>query len=373
MSRERAIDLFRSRFGQNPEWIAEAPGRVNLIGEHTDYQEGFVMPAAIDLKIWVAASASDGPTTLVSADQEAEDQFPVSSVTPGSVTTWAKYAAGAGWALGAKTDLNAAVVSTLPAGAGLSSSAALEMAFSLIWNEVDQFGLDSQQLALSSQKAESEFVGVPCGIMDQMASAMGREGCAMHLDTRSLEIEYAPIPEGISFVVCHTGKERQLHGSEYAERREACEKASRLLKVRFLRDAELIDLKDSPLVGETMMRARHVITENDRCARFAAALKKGQTADLGLLMLGSHESLRVDFEVSCRELDEMATAAREAPGFLGARLTGAGFGGACIALVKTEMVEEFCLKAEAAYRNNVDSEPRLIVCKPSEGAFLTKF
>lgn len=358
--------------GNAETWAAQAPGRVNLIGEHTDYSEGFVFPAAIDRYVKAAARRSEGPTRLISETQGEGAAFDVRSLNPGSLKdSWVKYPAGVAWALGAKTNLSGAVTSTLVAENGVSSSAALEMAFAVIWNEVDSLGYSQQELALLCQKAENEFVGMPCGVMDQMASAMGRLDQAMFLDTRSLEIEYAPIPSGVDLVICSTGKARQLAGSEYRERREAVESAARKLGVRSLRNANLKMVEEGDLTEIERRRARHVVTENKRCRDFAAALRKGKLEELGRLMAESHESLRTDFEVSCPELDVMAEAARTAPGCLGARMTGAGFGGACVALVVRDQEIPF---SKSTWKEFHAHYPNLLAditfCRASAGAAL---
>jgi galactokinase len=354
------------------KWVAHGPGRVNLIGEHTDYSEGFVFPAAIDRFVKVAAERSSDVTRLISEDKGEGVPFDVNAIDREAVKdSWTKYPAGVAWALGAKTNLAAGVASTLVAENGVSSSAALEMAFAVIWNEVDQLGHSNKELALLCQKAENEFVGMPCGVMDQMASAMGQRDHAMFLDTRSLEIEYAPIPKGIDLVICSTGKSRQLAGSEYRERREAVESAARKLGVKSLRDATMKMVESGDLSDVERRRARHVVTENKRCRDFAAALKKGKLDDLGRLMAESHESLRVDFEVSCPELDVMAEAARTAPGCLGARMTGAGFGGACVALVVHDQEIPF---SKSTWKEFHSHYPKLLTeitfCRAAAGAGL---
>lgn len=371
MQMDRRFELFLEEV-KGEKWVAHGPGRVNLIGEHTDYSDGFVFPAAIDRYVKVAAERSNDLTRLVSEDKGEGIPFDVAHLNREALSgSWTKYPAGVAWALGAKTNLSAAVASTLVAESGVSSSAALEMAFAVIWNEVDQLGFSNKELALLCQKAENEFVGMPCGVMDQMASAMGQRDQAMFLDTRSLDISYAPIPKGIDLVICGTGKARQLAGSEYRERREAVESAARKLGVCALRDATLEMVEQGDLTDVERRRARHVVTENQRCLDFAAALKENRLDDLGRLMAESHESLRTDFEVSCPELDHMAEAARTAPGCLGARMTGAGFGGACVALVVHDQEIPFSKSTwkefHAAFPN-LNSE--ITFCRASAGARL---
>lgn len=377
MLRDRAIDRFRERFGDLPQVVAFAPGRVNLIGEHTDTSEGFVFPAAIDRGIAVAASQTEGPSELISEQLGAAATFDVSRLGVGDAGGWGAYPAGVGWALlqgGASSvsNLRAAVCGDLPLGAGLSSSAALELAFGVVWNEIDGLGLEPLQLALSAQRAENEFVGVPCGAMDQLASALGRSGAAMFIDTRTLEIEYARIPEATAIVVCDTLAPRALAASAYAERISECRAAARILGVGSLRDATLADLERAggEMDAIQFVRARHVITENARCRGFLEALRRENRQRIDALMRASHESLRDDFEVSSPVLDAMAEAAWESPACAGARMTGAGFGGACVALVESSGIEAFIAEASEGFMRRTGMAGSFIVCAPSNGARL---
>lgn len=381
MAVEAALALFRERFpDEEPTIVTLAPGRVNLIGEHTDYSDGFVFPAAIDAYVAVAACAADGPSLLTSQERGDGKPFDVASIAPGDFRAWNGYAAGVAWALRearhpVRTNIHAAVASNLPIGAGVSSSAAVELAFGVLWNELDALELDATQLALIGQRAENGFVGMNCGVMDQMASARGRDGQAMFLDTRPpYEARFAPIPQGLSIVLCDTGKSRALASSKYNERREEVERAAKALGVAALRDATMDQLERlaDALDHVAYRRARHVISENDRCLRFAEALERKDLATVGALMRASHESLRDDYEVSCPELDLMAEAAWEAPGCVGARLTGAGFGGACVALVLTDKVRDFEAATDEAYRTSASYEPKFLVCRPAEGAHVVR-
>jgi galactokinase len=263
------------------------------------------------------------------------------------------------------------VVSNIPMGSGVSSSAAIELAFGVIWRQLAKLDIPQPELAQIGKTCENEFVGVNSGIMDQMACAMGKEGQAMFLDTRSLEIQYAPIPKGLIMVLCDTKKERALSGSAYNERRSQCEEASKVLGVKALRDATMEDLnrKKGELEEVVYRRAKHVITEDDRAQRFKDALSRDDRPAIGKLMRESHESLRDDYEVSCKELDWMAEAAWKAPGVVGARMTGAGFGGACIALVEEDRVNEFIGATLDAYKaSGGKPEAEAIPCKASNGA-----
>ncbi len=347
MSPAEIRETFAKRFGRPPTVVAVAPGRINLIGEHTDYNDGFVFPVAIDRQTWIAVGPSEGSTQAFSTELGDAAPFDLATVAPGTIEDWGKYPAGMGWALRQEGryagNVEAAVSSTIPMGSGVSSSAALEMAFGQVWNRLGDLGIENPDLARLGKVCENRFVGVNSGIMDQMASAMGHANRAMFLDTRSLEIEYAPVPEGLSVVLCDTKKPRALTDSAYNERRSQCEAAAKVLGVKALRDATLADLeaKRDSMDDVTYRRARHVISENERCVRFKDALAQGDLTTVGVLMNASHASLRDDYEVSCPELDRMAEAAWNAPGCVGARMTGAGFGGACVALVHTPQVDEF--------------------------------
>lgn len=374
MSVEQIRSLFRQRFGEDPAIVGVAPGRINLIGEHTDYNDGFVFPAAIDRLAYVAASPTEGPSELWSAQTGDAEPFDAAKVEPKQVGGWTLYPAGMAWALrgagGSVPNLKGVVDSNVPRSGGVSSSAALEMAFGVVWNRLANVGLSNPELAKLGKVCENQFVGVNSGIMDQMASAMGREGRAMFLDTRSLEIRYAPIPEGLVAVLCDTQKPRALTDSAYNERRSQCEEAAKILGVSALRDATLEQLEaaKAKLSDVVYRRARHVITEDDRCVAFADALERADLPELGRLMRASHESLRDDYEVSCPELDAMAEAAWAAPGCVGARMTGAGFGGSCVALVQEDQVEAFEAETLRGYRARTPLQGELMICKIVDGA-----
>lgn len=352
-----AYELFRSQFGGEPETGAFAPGRVNLIGEHTDYNHGFVFPIALDRGVTVVARRSpDGVNRMVSAQGGVGDSFPL-NVQPGQVQGWAKYPAAVVWALAqngtpARTALECAVDGDLPFGGGISSSAALEVAFATLWNTIDGLDLDGLGLARLTQRAENDFVGVKCGIMDMLASALGQADHALLIDTRDLSVTAIPFPDDLRVVVCDTGMDRALAGSAYNQRRAECEAACKELGIASLREAQLGDEDriSDPIVRR---RARHVITENQRCLDFAEALRNGNPDGLGSLMAASHASLRDDYEVSSPELDAMVEAARMSPGCVGARMTGAGFGGCAVALCRAENTEIFLTETEQNYLNIV--------------------
>jgi len=366
---------FYDRFGHEPTLVAISPGRVNLIGEHTDYNDGFVFPAAIDRGMMLAASVREPVTQVFSAQLGEGQPFEVSKVTRGFTPSWSKYPAGMGWAVSRHTDqrlpnLAAIVDSNIPIGSGVSSSAALELAFGVSWNHLAKLALDNRELAKLGQICENQFVGVNSGIMDQMACALGKAGHAIFLDTRSLEIEYVPVPQGLSIVLCDTKKERALTSSAYNERRSECEEACAIMKVPKLRDADehMLFVAKPKMSDVVYRRAKHVITENNRCLQFKEALGKGDLSGVGSLMTASHNSLRFSYEVSCEELDAMAESAWASPGCVGARMTGAGFGGACVALVYTELVNEFTESVLGLYKLATGLDGEAMSCNIVDGS-----
>lgn len=360
MSFEAVRDAFVRRFGREPECVTRAPGRVNLIGEHTDAHEGFVFPAAIDRFVWLACSPTEGEFELVSQQFEAD--------------TWTVYPRGVAWAYAERgipvPNLRGMVTSDVPIGAGISSSAALELAFAVAWNAMGTLGLTTLDLALLGQRCENGFVGVQCGLMDQMAAAGGKTGHAMFFDTLTKDVIYAPLPSDLVIVIADTTKARELTTSKYNERRAECEEAARALGVRALRHATLGELEDgADLMSDTAFRrARHVITENKRCLDFAKALQAEDRERIGSLMRASHASLRDDYEASCPELDVMSEVCNAAPGCVGARMTGAGFGGACVALVSRSSLGAFIEVASEAYLQATGLRGRFIACEAADGA-----
>jgi galactokinase len=365
---------FAQRFGSEPDLIAVAPGRVNLIGEHTDYNDGFVFPAAIDREMMVAASVVYDQTRLHSVQSLNGEPFDAATIEPSEVSGWAKYPAGVAWALRQSglpvVNLMALVSSDIPMGSGVSSSAAIELAFLVLHRRFSGFDADGVKLAKIGKLAENQFVGVNSGIMDQMASAMGKQDLAMFIDTRSLALEYASIPSGLRIVLCDTKYKRELTTSAYNERRAQCEEAARKLGVLALRDANLEQLeRHREELGDVVYRrAKHVITDDLRATEFKMALDANDEKQIGRLMHDCHESLQHDFEVSCRELDLMAEAAWSAPGCVGARMTGGGFGGACVALVKENLTEQFKQSLLQCYDTNSGLKGEAMVCRAADGA-----
>lgn len=374
---QSAVRLYRQSFDGSPSFLAVAPGRVNLIGEHTDYQGGFVFPAAVDLFIFVAAGPSTEDSVLVSDTQSDPHQFAVSSLKPGGAPSWGDYAAGVAWAIQAETgltlpNLRAAITSTLPIGSGLSSSAAVEMAFGTLWRKLAGLNIEDGTLAALGQVAENRFVGMRCGIMDQTASLFGKKGSALFVDTlRADKPTPVPIPDGLAIVVCDTQVKHELTGTEYNDRRAQSESAAEILGVTTLRevDPEQLERRKGGLTDALYRRARHIITENQRVLDFKSALEASKLSEIGGLMRASHQSLREDYEVSCPELDAMSEAANGATGCIGARMMGGGFGGACIALVEQAQTSSFIELAATAYQTKTGVEGRFTVCKAVDGAW----
>ena len=374
---------FRAQFGGQPAIVVRAPGRVNLIGEHTDYNEGFVLPAAIDRSVLVAAEPRvDRRVQIHALDLDAETTFRLEDVSPKEAirrhNDWSDYPRGVAWALQSRrttlVGMNALLTSDVPIGAGLSSSAAIEVAFAYAWQQLSGFVLDRTGLALACQQAENEFVGVNCGIMDQFISALGQAGNALLIDCRSLAHEPVPMPQGVSIVICDSIKRRGLVDSAYNERRQQCQTGMRLLQrhlpgIAALRDVTLDDLArfGSSLPDPVRRRVRHVVGENARVSAFAEALHRRDLAAAGVQMNRSHASLRDDYEVSCTELDHLVKAAWAAPGVYGSRMTGAGFGGCTVSLVASEAVEAFSSSVRSAYEAQTGLTPQIYVSQPGQG------
>jgi galactokinase len=382
------IETFAEQFGKKPEYLAVGPGRVNILGEHVDYNDGFVLPAAIDRETWLAFSHSpDEINTLVAADFDEKCQFVESGIAGKKaldglpLPEWALYPAGMAWALnrhGLKTPaLQAVFSSNIPRGSGLSSSASIEMAFGVAWGALGGWDLAAMDMAVLGQKAENQYVGVSCGIMDQFACACGVEDRLLLLDCRTLAWEPLPIPENIAIVIADTTVRRKLTSSGYNDRRQACEQAVRILSeeipgIKALRDISVEDFNRlaSHLPALVEKRARHVVEEIDRSQRAIPLLQNGDIAAFGKIMNECHRSLRDLYEVSIDELNIMVEIAQELPGCLGARLTGAGFGGCTVNLVQIEHVENFRESLASTYEARTKRKPNIYICKASRGAHL---
>jgi galactokinase len=369
---------FHSRFGGSAR-VYRAPGRVNLIGEHTDYNDGFVMPVAIDLFTWVALAPRGDRRIVVYSDNLSEiGSFDLDEREQRARRHWSDYVRGVAVMLErAGHRLPGAhifVGSELPIGAGLSSSAAIEVATGFGLLDTAGYQIEDVELAKLCQRAESEFVGMRCGIMDQFISCCGRKGQALMLDCRSLDYRLLRIPDGIRLVICNTMVKHELANGEYNRRRADCEAgarhfAERLPGVTSLRDVRLEDLEEhrGSLTDIIYRRCRHVISENARVAAAAGALESGDLGRFGALMGDSHLSLRGDYEVSCDELDLMVELAGRVAGVYGSRLTGGGFGGCTINLVRSENVEEFKREVAVEYERSTGRAPEIYVCATADG------
>lgn len=372
-----AIRLFQRKYKKKPECLVRAPGRVNLIGEHTDYSEGYVLPVAIDRVVCIAMEKTDSTTVrLYSKEMKDQIHFDVQKVE--KATGWAEYIKGVAWALqeqghGLK-GWDGVLLSDIPRGAGLSSSAAVEMASVCAFGFSSDIQLRKDQMALIGRKAENDWVGVKSGVMDQMISSSGVAGHALLIDCRSHETQTVPIPEDIAIVVMDTATRHDLVKSAYNDRRRECEEAARFFGVSYLRDVtiEEFNTRQAQLNPILAKRARHVITENDRVLQFVQALKDQDETALGKLLTASHSSLRDDFEVSSAELNEIVACALEQAGCLGARMIGAGFGGCAIALVEKSAAIFFEKNIKKCYSNRTGLEATIFICKASQGASIIK-
>jgi len=372
---------FREIHGQDAE-VYRAPGRVNLIGEHTDYNEGFVFPAAIDMFTWVAiAPRDDRQISVCSENLQKAAEFKLSAESRSPSRDWSSYVSGVATVLEQNgyrlKGANILIRSEVPIGSGLSSSAALEVAvaFALLANS--GLAIDRERLARLCQKAENDFVGMRCGIMDQLASACCRRGNAMLLDCRSLGYRMFHLPPNLRLVICNSMVKRELAASAYNERRAECEEGLRILarrfpEVRALRDATMAQLEAcrTELTPVVFKRCRHVITEDQRVTQAADALEHNRMDDLRRAMTESHTSLRGDYEVSCSELDLLVELANRVPGVVGARMTGAGFGGCTINLVEAGSVDRFRTEIPAEYQRRTKLNPDIYVCTAADGVRL---
>ncbi len=377
---DRALALFADRFGGTSDGLWRAPGRVNLIGEHTDYNDGFVLPFAIDRAARVAvALRPDRRVRIVSTFDDAVVETTMDDVAARRFDGWSAYPFGVAWAFGeAGTDLDAvpgfdlAVDSDVPVGAGLSSSAAIEMAAAVALNDLWRIGADRAALARVGRRAENVAVGAPTGIMDQAASVFGETDAAVFLDCRTIEVEQVPLgfaAAGLALLVVDTRVEHAHATGGYRDRREACERGARELGVPALRDVSLADLPaaERRLDPVTYRRVRHIVTEDDRVLRSVAALKAHDTAAFGALMYESHASMRDDFEISVPELDTVVEVARTR-GAIGARMTGGGFGGSAIALLPAGDADALAAAVAAEFADRGYREPAAFTVTAAAGA-----
>lgn len=372
---------FEAHFAASPQFAVRAPGRVNLIGEHTDYNDGFVLPVAITYDVAVVGRPrADRLVRLHSVVFDQTCEFSLDEIAPADTARWSNYARGVATILQSDghslAGMDAAIDGTVPLSSGLSSSAATEVAFCLAYEVASGFDLHPVQRALLSQRAEREFVGVQCGIMDQMISSLGRAGHALFIDTRTLDHRSVPVPQAeVCFVIANTNKPRDLVQSAYNERRAQCDAAVEILRqrlpnVRALRDVSEPEFEAlAGLLPETLRkRARHVVTENARVLRSVKALADGDRESFGALMNRSHDSLRNDYEVTGPELDALVDAARACEGVFGSRMTGAGFGGCTISLVRSDAVPQFQTEVAARYAREIGLQATFYVCQAADGA-----
>ena len=412
--KEKLQSAFKQKFNSNPDIIVQAPGRVNLIGEHTDYNDGFVFPVAIDRHIAIAARKRDDPKVFLhSLDFDNTVSFSLDAIERSNGDdAWSNYPKGVahflqetGYSI---AGCEAVITGDIPIAAGLSSSAAMEVASALMFLTLSGLGMDKTQMALLCQKAENQFVGVNCGIMDQFISVMGKKNHALFLDCRSLDFELVPLNfDDIKIVVCNTKVKRELASSEYNKRRAECERGVEILQrwrpnkplggkvaasrgagkasplaagfigvsegkgdITALRDVSSEDFRkyEEGMPKLTQRRCGYVIKENERVLASVDALKAGNLAKFGALMQASHLGLRDEYEVSSNELDAMVDIALNVEGVVGARMTGAGFGGCTVNLVKDDAVEELTRAVESEYPRRTGIQPDIYVCSAEDGA-----
>ena len=371
-------ERFQQHYGIHPHVIVRAPGRVNLIGEHTDYNDGFVFPVAIDRATCVAARPrTDRMVRVMAADLHDEDLFSIDQIER-SNRAWHNYIRGVVLALRtAGHTLSGAdmlIASDVPRGAGLSSSAALEVAVAYTFQVLNRLNILGEELALLAQGAENTFVGVQCGIMDQLIAVFGRADHALLIDCRDLTYRAVPLPPSVAVVVCDSHIARTLAASAYNQRRQECDAAVRALQqwypgIRALRDVseDQLAAHQHELPEPLRARARHVVSENRRALQGAAALESGDIATFGRLMNESHASLRDDYQVSLPDIDYLVTTAQSMAGCYGSRLTGAGFGGCTVSLVERSSVEAFRHDLAQAYHRATGRTATIYVCRASDG------
>ena len=371
--------LFATHFGQAPSMVVRAPGRVNLIGEHTDYNDGFVLPAAIDRATYIAAAPrSDRRVRVFAADLNESDEFAIDHIEPSGIRPWSNYIRGMVRSLlAAGHVINGAdmvVSSSVPRGAGLSSSAALEVATGYVFQLFYDLNILGEELALMAQATENHFVGVNCGIMDQFIVTLGQAHHALLIDCRDLSYQAVSVPENAAIVICDSHIERSLAASAYNQRRAECEQAVEILSaslpgIKALRDVTSQQLQQysQALPSIVLQRARHVISENERVLSGVAALRAGNVAEFGRLMNASHASMRDDYNVSIPEMDALVASAQRVSGCYGSRLTGAGFGGCTVSLVENGAVEHFRHEVAAAYLAATGRSASIYVTHAADG------
>ncbi|KMK20331.1 galactokinase [Pluralibacter gergoviae] len=376
--KENTQSLFAEKFGYPATHVIQAPGRVNLIGEHTDYNDGFVLPCAIDYQTVIScAPRQDRTVRVIAADYDNQtDEFSLDApIIAHDTQQWSNYVRGVVKHLMKRSDkfggVDMVISGNVPQGAGLSSSASLEVAVGTVFQQLYHLPLDGAQIALNGQEAENQFVGCNCGIMDQLISALGKKDSALLIDCRSLGTKAVPMPQGAAVIIINSNFKRTLVGSEYNTRREQCETGARFFQQPALRDVTLDEFNAvaselDPLVAK---RVRHVLTENARTVEAADALAKGDLARMGVLMAESHASMRDDFEITVPQIDTLVEIVKGAIGDKGGvRMTGGGFGGCVVALVPDALVETVRDAVSAQYEAKTGIKETFYVCKASQGA-----
>ncbi len=376
--RERVIEEFQRRFGETPTAVVRAPGRVNLIGEHTDYNDGFVMPMAINRAVWIALRPRLDPYSVVySCDMDEVAEFSLLEMVHRH-NSWAEYIKGVAWALQEQgmtlRGWDGVIAGDVPIGAGLSSSAAVEMAAARAFCHTSGIAWNPVEMAKIGQKTENEWIGVKSGIMDQTISAGGVEDNALLIDCRWLTLTPVPLPPETAVVIMDTMSRRELVGSEYNVRREQCETAAKFFNVPALRDVNAVQLEAVKDLLDDLVyrRARHVVTENARTLEAAEVMRAGDAVQLGLLMNASHASLRDDFEVTNEALNVIVDIAQTQLSCYGARMTGGGFGGCAVALVKLSEAETFAAAVAQAYEAKLALKPAIYVSTATDGAAISE-
>ncbi len=373
-TKARVRQDFAARFGRQPAVVARAPGRLEILGNHTDYNEGFALSCAVDRSTCFAAGPAAGTACrLYDSREDAAVQFDIAAIGPAEPGAWQNYILGVIVELQRRghkiAAFDAVLHSELPMSSGMSSSAALEISAALAIGQLSGIDLSPAEWARVGQASENNYVGANTGLLDQTSSIMGKAGQFVHIDFRDLSVKTCPVPDGAVIVIANSGVKHDLT-QDYNERRERCEEAARALGVPFLRDADLADLnkKRAALSETAYRRALHIIGENDRVDRALRALAAGDLEALGALWLESHASSRTNFENSCVELDFLVETGRALPGFYGARLSGGGFGGISIHLVATDQAEDYRKRLATAFTAKYGREPETMTCAIGEGA-----
>lgn len=382
MQGEEIIQEFVKRWGEKPEILAQAPGRVNLIGEHTDYNGGFVLPVAVNRYIWVAASHNRQRKAIFYAANFGEEaSFSLDNIAFDPLKPWSNYVRGVAWALREEgfdiTGIRAVIGGNVPIGAGMSSSAAVEVSAALAFLALAGIEPDRKKLALLCQRAENEFVGMRCGIMDQWTSLLAQDGHAIFLDCLTLDYRHIPLPENVSIVVADSRVRRELASSEYNLRRKQCEEAVSILQTRWPHVHFLRDVKPEEMPGwEELLpeplrnRAKHVVEENARVIKAVEALERKDLVSFGQLMKLSHQSLKELYQVSSPELDFLVEVAINCEGVYGSRLTGAGFGGCTVTIAEKNSVPALKEKLIYAYQDRFGFAPDIYELEPTSGAMV---